>query len=80
MILIIMIIIIIYSNALYKLELFHDRLGMAYIQLNINEQNMLLWLHFANKLFITEMLLVTINKMFFKSVFIKACKNYEDKK
>ena len=60
---------IVYSKVLYKLELFHDRLGMPYIQLNINEQNMLLRLHFANKLFITEMLLVTIYKRFLISIY-----------
>ena len=46
-----MIFIIIFGNELLKL--FYDKLGMPYIKLNINEQkNMLLWLHFANRLII----------------------------
>ena len=67
------VIMIIFSNALCKLELFYDKLGMAYIQsikqsmikLNINKHG--LWLHFVNKLFITKMFLTFLISIY-KSV------------
>ena len=53
-----------------NLNFFHYKLDMPYIQsikqsrikLNFNKQNMLLWLHFANKLFITKIFLISIYK------------------
>ena len=57
-----------------NLNIFHDKLGMPYIQsvkqsmimnkyvVMVTTKNMLLWLHFFNKLFITKIFLISIYK------------------
>ena len=57
-----------------NLNIFHDKLGMPYIQsvkqsmimnkyvVMVTAKNMLLWLHFSNKLFITKIFLISIYK------------------
>ena len=57
-----------------NLNIFHDKLSMPYIQsvkqsmimnkyvVMVTAKNMLLWLHFSNKLFITKIFLISIYK------------------
>ena len=74
--LMILIIMIVYSNALHKLELFYEKLGMPYIEsfkqsmikLNINERR----ISCSGYILLINYLLLKC----FYSVFIKACKIY----